>query len=89
MTWTIDLSDVALKTLTKMDKTPRLEIREFIDKELPKMTNPRSKGKALSGDLKCLWRYRVGNYRVICQIKDNELVILIVALGHRKEVYKK
>lgn len=89
MTWRIDLSDVALKALTKIDKTPRLKIREFIDKELPEMSNPRSKGKALSGDLKGLWRYRIGDYRLICQIRDNELIILIVELGHRKEVYKK
>jgi len=53
------------------------------------MNNPRSKGKALSGNLKGLWRYRVGDYRVICQIIDNEVVILVVELGHRKEIYRK
>jgi mRNA interferase RelE/StbE len=89
MPWIIDLSNEALKALSKIDRTPRSKIRAFIDKELPKMSNPRLKGKALSGDLKGLWRYRIGDYRVICQIKDNELVILIVELGHRKEVYRK
>jgi mRNA interferase RelE/StbE len=52
------------------------------------MPNPRLSGKALQGDLKGLWRYRVGNYRLIAQIKDNELIILVIEIGHRKEVYK-
>jgi mRNA interferase RelE/StbE len=53
------------------------------------MVNPRLTGKALQGDLKGLWRYRVGDYRLIAQIKDAELLILVIELGHRKGIYKK
>lgn len=52
------------------------------------MANPRSSGKALQGEFKGLWRYRIGDYRVICQIKDKELVILVIDLAHRKDIYK-
>ena len=50
--------------------------------------DPRMRGKALAGDKKGLWRYRVGDYRVLCQINDGRLVILVIAIGHRNEVYR-
>ncbi|MDO9215572.1 MAG: type II toxin-antitoxin system RelE/ParE family toxin [Methylococcales bacterium] len=88
MTWTIDMTDKALKSLAKLDRSQIAKIKQFLDVDLPIMVNPRLTGKALQGDLKGLWRYRVGNYRLIAQIKDAELLILVIELGHRKDIYK-
>ncbi len=88
MIWTVELSGKALKQLGKINKTERVMIWRFIKETLPRMTNPRTKGKSLQGQLKRLWRYRVGNYRIICQIKDDELLVLLLEIGHRKEIYK-
>ena len=51
------------------------------------MQNPRATGKALQGEFSGLWRYRVGDYRLICEIRENELVILVLEIGHRKNIY--
>lgn len=88
MTWEIKLNPLSAKTLKQLDKPTKQRIETFID-DLATTNNPRTKGKALQGDLKGLWRYRVGDYRLIAQIKDAELVILIIELGHRKGIYKK
>jgi len=87
MTWTIKLSKKSSKSLKSFDNSARKNIIRFIDK-LVESDNPRISGKALQGSLKGLWRYRVGDYRLICQIKDNELIILFVEVGHRKNIYK-
>lgn len=87
MMWQINLSSHAQKALKGLDKPAKKRIETFID-ELVNTHNPRSSGKALQGTLKGLWRYRVGNYRLICQIKDNELIILLLEVGHRKDIYK-
>lgn len=87
MTWTIELDSKAAKSLKSLDKTSKQRIEQFIDK-LAISTNPRQTGRALQGSLKGLWRYRVGNYRLICQIRDNEVLILVLDIGHRKEIYK-
>jgi mRNA interferase RelE/StbE len=88
MNWSVNVRDKAVKALAKIDRTDAAKIWHFLEVELPAMNHPRASGKALKGDFKGLWRYRVGNYRVIAQIHDNELVILIVDVGNRKDVYK-
>ncbi len=88
MPWAIKLNPLSAKTLKQLDKPEKQRMEAFID-DLATTNNPRTKGKALQGDLKGLWSYRVGNYRLIAQIKDAELVILIIELGHRKGIYKK
>jgi mRNA interferase RelE/StbE len=87
MNWTVNVSNRAEKAIEKLDNQTKLKIQHFISKQLPYIDNPRSNGKALQGNLQGLWRYRVGDYRVICQIKDKDLIILVVELGHRKEIY--
>ncbi len=87
MMWAINLSKNAEKSLKGLDNTAKKRISAFID-SLIENTNPRSSGKALQGSLKGLWRYRIGDYRLICQIKDNELIILLLEIGHRKDIYK-
>lgn len=78
----------ALKQLKKLDKQVSSRILDYMD-EVAKLENPRERGKMLVGNLIGFWRYRVGDYRVLCKIKDNELVITVVNIGHRREVYDK
>ncbi len=87
MNWIIDFDAYALKALEKLDKPVRNRIERFLD-DVEQLDNPRQQGKALNGKYKGLWRYRVGDYRIICDIQDNQLIILVLELGHRKEIYK-
>lgn len=87
MLWTVNFSEKADKQLLSLDKPIRERIRKFL-KDLQKLPNPRLRGEALSGNLSEFWKYRVGNYRLVCRIRDEELVVLVVKIGHRSEVYK-
>lgn len=89
MVYKLVLSDEVLKQLKKMDKHVGLMLAKDMKKKLDGLANPRQQGKALTGQYKGLWRYRVGDYRIICDIVDDELIILALEVGHRKEVYKK
>ncbi|TAL42626.1 MAG: type II toxin-antitoxin system RelE/ParE family toxin [Methylovulum sp.] len=87
MTWTIKFEEKAAKFLKSLNKPQKQQIEAFIN-ELHDTSNPRIKGKALQGRLSSYWCYRVGDYRLICQIKDGELVILVIEIGHRKNIYR-
>lgn len=77
----------AVKDLSKLDRPIAKGITTFLRSRVARLDDPRSIGAALKGsELGELWRYRVGDYRVICEIRDNELVILAVSIGHRREV---
>lgn len=78
----------AEKELEKMTKKVREQIKKGLLK-ISKLENPRLIGKAMKGSFANFWRYRIGDYRIICDIQDTELVILVVKIGHRKDVYKK
>ena len=88
MKYNLLFSNRALKQLKKLDKNISAMILKKIKIELLETENPRATGKALVGDKKGLWRYRYGNYRVICSINDDKLIILALEVGHRKEIYK-
>ena len=88
MVWTIDYSDTAKTQLRKLDKQTARRILDFMDERVIARDDPRIAGKALTGPLGGLWRYRVGDYRVICEINDGSLRILVVQLGNRREVYR-
>ena len=79
-------SSKAQKDFKKLDISIQKRIKTFTQ-EMEKLENPRSKGKALSGNLKGFWRYRIGDYRLICEILDNELIIYTIKISHRKNVY--
>ena len=79
-------SDKAKKFFLKLDTPIQKQIQKFILK-LEGMSDPRASGKMLVGNLLGFWRYRVGDYRLLCRIVDKELVIIVVEVGHRKEVY--
>ncbi len=83
---TVKISDEAYKQLVKLDKNIKKRILRYLE-QLEDMENPRAAGKALVGELKGLWRYRVGNYRIICIIKDHNLEIKAIKIGHRKNIY--
>lgn len=71
-----------------MDKTISKMLLLNATSTLDGIDNPRRFGKALTGNWKGFWRYRFGNYRLICDIEDDELVVVAVAIGHRKNIYK-
>lgn len=85
----VEYSALALKELKKLDKYTRRMIFAWIDKNLNGCENPRAHGKALAANRKGQWRYRIGDYRLLCLIRDEELVILALSVGHRREVYEK
>ena len=87
MGWTIKLGKKVEKTLSKLDKKAQIKIFEFLG-QLEKKDNPRKDGKPLTGEFQGFWRYRVGDYRIMCDIKDKEISIVVIRIAHRKEVYK-
>lgn len=84
--WSIEVSETAKKQLSKLDKPVQLHIQKLINR-LEKMENPKTKGKPLQGNLREFWRFRVGDYRIIANIFEDRLIIQIVQVGHRKEIY--
>ena len=77
----------ALKALEKMDKFTKRIIVEWIEKNLVDCENPRQHGKPLAANRTGQWRYRIGDYRIIAKIEDDKLLILVIRIGHRREVY--
>jgi mRNA interferase RelE/StbE len=86
LAWKVELTDTAAKQLARLDKTQALRITKYM-RRVMMLEDPRDAGKALTGNLRTYWRYRVGDYRVVCEIRDDELVIVAVIIGHRREVY--
>lgn len=84
----VELSSKAKKNLAKLEKKQAIMIAAWIRKNLNDCDNPRRYGKALQGKYKSLWRYRIGDYRIIANIEYGKLVILLLEIGHRKEIYK-
>lgn len=87
MAWTIEYTDGALKQLKKLDRSAAQALVNYLSERISPLADPRSSGKALVGPLGGLWRYRVGDFRVICDIQDEVVRILVVQLGHRSKVY--
>ena len=77
------------KEFKKLDKYTQKMIRSWVNKHLLDCENPRAFGKGLTANLSGHWRYRIGDYRLICKIQDNELIILALAIGHKKDIYMK
>lgn len=88
MSWVYRFDERALKELRKLGKQPQRDIVAYLDERIAGDGDPRRFGKGLKADLAGLWRYRVRDYRILCQIKDGELLVLVVAVGHRKDVYE-
>jgi mRNA interferase RelE/StbE len=89
LAWRIELTTTAAKQLGKLDKAQARRITTFLRQRLATLDDPRGAGKALSGpQLGSFWRYRVGDYRLICDVQDGALRILAIEIGHRREVYR-
>ena len=78
----------AVNQIRKLDPATRNLIKTWIEKNLLNTDNPRQHGKGLTGTLSQYWRYRVGDYRILAEINDTEIVIIIVEVGHRREIYR-
>lgn len=89
MVWQIELTATAAKQLGKLDKTDARRLTAFLRQRLAVLGDPRTTGKALTGPERGMyWRYRVGDYRIICDIQDHRLCVLVIEIGHRGEVYR-
>lgn len=88
MAWLIDYTDTAKEQLRKLDRPIARRVMDFMDERVSASENPRQSGKALTGSLSGLWRYRVGDIRVICAIEDGALRVLVVKIGNRRAVYR-
>ena len=87
MTWRVEFAPRAYMAFAKIDKITAKRITSKLA-EVSRLENPRDMGEALTGNLAGLWRYRVGDYRVICSIEDDAIVILVVDIDHRRQVYR-
>ena len=85
--WSIEYDARALQDLKKLDRQARAEILDYMDQRIAAGENPRAFGKPLRHSKFGLWRYRVRDYRIICELQDTRLVVLVVAVGHRSKVY--
>ncbi len=88
MTYKVKYTQKAIKQMKKLDKYTQKLIYAWIDKNLQDCENPRIHGKGLVENKSGQWRYRIGNYRLICEIQENEVIILVLEVGHRKDIYE-
>lgn len=88
MNYTVSYSKQAVKELQKLDKPTRALIIGWIEKNLEGCENPRVHGRGLTANHSGKWRYRIGDYRLIADIQDDQILILILNIGHRREIYK-
>ena len=89
MNYSVETTSRFDKEFKKLDRYTQRMIKAWIEKNLEGCTNPRQHGKGLTANSNGQWRYRIGDYRLICQIEDDRLVILALNIGHRREVYDK
>ena len=88
MVWTIEIIRTAEKQIKKLDPLSQKSIVRFLRERLKSAENPRQWGKPLHGDKRGLWRYRVGDYRLICDIQDERITVLVLEVAHRKDIYR-
>ena len=81
------LTETFKKQLKKLDAAISKRVLDYLE-QIELLNNPRSRGKALTSNLSGLWRYRVGDYRILCRIRDDKLIIIVIEIGHRSTVYR-
>lgn len=87
MNWAYRFTQTAKDELGRLDRQAQRWILDYLDERVASVEDPRRFGKPLRAEFAGLWRYRVRDYRIICQIQDRMMVVLVVAVGHRKDVY--
>lgn len=89
MTWKVEFLPQAARDVEKLDRQAARRISRFLFERVAKLEDPRSIGQVLRGpQFGEAWKYRVGDYRLICKIKDNRLLVLVLRVGHRREIYR-
>lgn len=88
MAWKIEYADSVLKQLKKLDKHAAKQIVDYLEKKIGSLDDPTTAGKPLSGTLATFWRYRVGDYRVICHLEKESITVLVLRVSHRKDAYE-
>ncbi|MGN8157631.1 type II toxin-antitoxin system RelE family toxin [Salinisphaera sp. RV14] len=89
MAWRIELTDTARKALEKLDPQTARRISAYLRERVAAADEPRQLAKSLQGELREYWRFRVGDYRIVCDIQDDVLRVLVVRIAHRKRVYRR
>ncbi|MCR4703649.1 MAG: type II toxin-antitoxin system RelE/ParE family toxin [Saccharofermentans sp.] len=87
MKYTLVITDDFEKQFRKLDRSVQVIVAKWIKKHLENCDDPKASGKALTANLKGYWRYRIGDYRLLVEIKDDELVIVAISIAHRSEIY--
>lgn len=87
MSWDYELSSGAIRDLQRLGPSVAAAVKHYLDKRIKGASDPRQFGKPLRGTLHGLWRYRVEDYRILCQLQDRRLVVLVVEVFHRSEGY--
>jgi len=85
--WQIEWDEQAVEEARKLDKTALKRIIRYLEERIAPSENPKDFGKPLRGAKLGVWRYRVGDYRILCKIEDEKVTVLIISVGHRKNVY--
>jgi len=88
LAWTVEFQLTAQRQFRQLDRPIQQRVREYFRKRVLAAGDPRQCGKALTGDKDGLWRYRIGDYRAICKIEAERLVVLVLEIGHRREIYR-
>jgi mRNA interferase RelE/StbE len=88
LAWTIEFGPNARRELRKLDRPVQRRLLQYLEQRVIASGDPRQFGKALHGDRGDLWSYRVGDHRIICMIEDQRLVVVVVTVGHRREIYR-
>jgi len=88
LAWSVEFNETAKRQVAKLDKQWQAAILDYLEDRIAPLEDPRRCGKPLVGDRKGLWRYRVGDYRILCELRDVELIVLVVTIGHRRQVYR-
>jgi mRNA interferase RelE/StbE len=88
LSWRVEISDIAERQLKKLDRPVQKRILQYLSDRIEGCKNPRHFGEPLKGGFSGFWRYRIGDYRVICEILDEGVMVLVLTIGHRREVYR-
>jgi len=88
LAWKVEIARTAQRQIAKLDRTAQVSILKFLRERVAATDNPRQFGKPLRGEKRGLWRYRVGDFRLICDIQDERITVLVLELGNRKDIYR-
>ena len=89
MSWDFEFTDPARKQFLKLDATVQKRIFKFLKERITAGDDPRRTANPLLGDFTGLWRYRVGDYRIICEMRDETMIVLVVKVAHRRDIYRR